>query len=238
MYEMDIRVRYSETDQTGRTKLYQILEYFQDSSVFHTMSLGFKIQNTPEENHAWYLLAWDVKITRYPELGEKIKIVTDPYKMRGFYGYRRFFILNEKGDRIVEADSMWIYMDILQMIPVKISADVAEKYIPEKVDDTVKMKRKLSAKGEWKEEESIEISKVYLDTNMHVNNACYVQWAEELLPENKEILRIRTDYRQSAVLNDCIHIFTCRDKQIFRVKYENQKGELVCLIDIFTENKK
>ena len=44
MYEMKIQVRYSETDQSGRVKLHQILEYFQDCVTFHSMAVGLGIR--------------------------------------------------------------------------------------------------------------------------------------------------------------------------------------------------
>lgn len=88
MYEMKIQVRYSETDQNGRVKLHQILEYFQDCVTFHSMAVGLGIRGDKQEDRAWYLIAWNIRIHRYPQMAENLTIVTEPYKMHGFYGYR------------------------------------------------------------------------------------------------------------------------------------------------------
>jgi len=43
MYEIQIRVRYSETDEEGFVTPNQILNYFQDTAISHSMALGLNI---------------------------------------------------------------------------------------------------------------------------------------------------------------------------------------------------
>lgn len=232
MYEMNIQVRYSEVDRYGKTQLHQILEYFQDCGVFQTVDLGFGKTGTDNENEAWYLIAWDVQISRYPAICEKLIIITEPYKMKGFYGYRRYKIVDEKQETIVEADSIWIFMDTDKMIPVKIPEYLTKGYIVDGVDETIRVKRKLSLKGDWEELETITVSKIFLDSNDHVNNAYYVLWAEEVLPEKYIVREIKVDYRQSALLNDEIHICMAKEENLWKVKYVNQDGLLNAVIEM------
>ncbi len=239
MYQMDIQVRYSETGRFGKVRPHQILEYFQDCGTFQSISLGFGLRGDldDESGRTWYLLAWDVHIKRYPEICEKITVITEPYKMRGFYGYRRYRILSENQEVIADADSLWIFMDLEKNIPVKIPDYLTRGYIPEKVDQTIRVKRKLSADGEWKEAETITVSRIYLDSNMHVNNANYVLWAEDLLPEGYEVKEVKVDYRQSTFLNDSIHVYTIKEEDKWRIKFENQKGVLAALVEMRGEQK-
>ena len=232
MYEMNIRVRYSETNQHGEVEAYQILDYFQDSSVFHTMSLGLGLGKKEEEDNAWYLLAWDIRIKDYPKLGDELKVVTKPYKMKGFYGYRRFYLYDSNNTLIADADSVWVYMNTKQSVPSKIPDDITKTYIPEEIKETVRVKRKLSSDGNWEEAESFDVTGFFVDTNMHVNNAFYVQWAEELLKDGEKPSAIRVEYRHSAFLKDCIHIFISKEEDIFKVKFENQKKELLAIIEM------
>lgn len=232
MYSMDIQVRYSEVDLFGKVKLHQILEYFQDCVTAHSMAVGFGITGDIEENKGWYLLAWDIQIKRYPKILEKITITTEPYAMRGFYGYRKFRILDEQKNVLVDADSNWIYMDIEKKIPVKIPDFIVKKYIPEKVEETMRVKRKLSAKGEWKEREQFVVPKIFLDSNRHVNNTYYVLWAEDVLPENYSVQEVKIDYRQSAFLNDTIHIYTIEENGEWRIRFLNQENTLIALLEM------
>ncbi|MDO5147412.1 MAG: thioesterase [Eubacteriales bacterium] len=234
MYKMNIQVRYSEVDQHGKVPLHQIVEYFQDSGTFQSIALGLGVKGALEDGRAWYLLAWDIKVQRYPALCEKLTVITEPYKMRGFYGYRRYFIVDENGEQIAEADSNWILMNTKKMIPVKISEELTRIYIPDAPDTTVRVKRKLSSEGEWKDVEQFIVSKIFLDSNRHVNNANYISWAEDTLPEGRCVTGVKVDYRQSAFLHDEIFVSVSEEEPRWRVRYKNQEGTLLALVELDT----
>ncbi len=235
MYKMQIQVRYSETNQKGIVRLHQILEYFQDCGIFQSETLGLGVEEDKKHNRAWFLLAWDVKIRRYPRMSEQITVTTQAYKMKGFYGYRRYSIIDEKGDVIVTADSIWILMNTQKMLPMKISEEIADIYVEQEAENTVKIKRKVSAAGDWEEKEKIEITKAYLDTNNHVNNTFYALWVEDIQPDHSVIKRMRIDYRKAAVYQDVIKVFVQQKEKIFRVKYEKENGEISALVEIELE---
>lgn len=233
MYEMKIQVRYSEVDRNGRVNLHRLLEYLQDCVTFHSIAVGLGIRGDENENRAWYLIAWDIEIHRFPQMAEKLTIVTEPYKMRGFYGYRRFKIMDENNIVIVEADSNWIFMDIDKMIPAKIPQELAQKYITDPIEDqTIRVKRKLSSEGDWIEKETLTVTKIFLDSNGHVNNTYYVLWAEDVIPEDYAVKEIKVDYRQSAYLNDNIKVSTIEENDRWRVRFQNQENKLIALVEL------
>lgn len=232
MYGMKIRVRYSEVDPNGKVRLHQILEYFQDCGTFQSEEIGLGMQVDKENHRAWYLLAWDVKIKRHPAMSEYITVTTQAYKMRGFYGYRRYSIIDERGETIVSGESIWILMDTDKMLPMKISKELADKYVEKNADTTIRVKRKIEADGEWEEKDSVEITKIYLDSNNHVNNTVYALWAEEVIPEGRFAKETRIDYRKSAIYGDTIKVYTQEQEEVFRVKFLNQHGELSALVEI------
>ena len=119
------------------------------------------------------------------------------------------------------------------MIPAKISQELAQRYITAPVkDQTVRVKRKLSAEGEWEEKESMTVSKIFLDSNGHVNNTYYILWAEDVLPEEYEIKEIKVDYRQSAFLGDTIRISSITEKDGWRIRFLNQDDTLIALVEL------
>ena len=99
MYAFDSRIRYSETDSEGRLTLNALLNYFQDCSTFHSEDVGLGIGYMKEIGQVWVLSAWQIVVNRYPQLGEKVRIVTLPYELKAFLGYRNFAMLDEKGFR-------------------------------------------------------------------------------------------------------------------------------------------
>lgn len=228
MFSINLQVRYSEVGRNGNVEIHQILDYFQDCSTFHVEDIGYGLDAMIKEHIGWFLLGWNVKIIRYPHFGEYLKVSTVPYKLRGFFGYRRFYIEDQEGNVIVKADSMWVLMDIQKLVPVRIPKKMIEGFVIEEgIDKTVNVSRKLPTDGDFHETDVVEISRFYLDTNGHVNNSFYAMWAEGMLPEGTVLSQIKIDYRVQAVLGDKIHISFYDNKEgMCKVRYENQKGEL------------
>lgn len=235
MYDMNIRVRYSEADSEGKARISHILDYFQDVATFHSMSLGMEANGALDRGHVWYLLSWDVTIDRYPVIGESIRVITDPYKMKGFYGYRRFFIHDEQGEVIASADSIWVLMDGEKKLPVRISDEMTRLYVDPETDGTIRVKRKLPVSGQWDHPMSFEVTDIFTDTNFHVNNAFYVQWATMVLPTDCQIHRLRVDYRQSAFRGDTLVMEHYVEGDLYRIRFTGPEDVLIAMVDIEIE---
>lgn len=203
MYTFDSRVRYSETDESGKLGITGIMNYLQDCSTFQSEDLGLGIDYLKSRNRAWWLNAWQIEVDRYPRLGEEIVVGTWAYGFKGIYGLRDFSITDRSGNDLVRADSRWFFYDTKNGCPVRVTEDDIRGYCPED--------RKLSMSGttgkiklpEYMEEKpSVRVERHHLDTNFHVNNAQYVELAREYLPENFTIRRLRAEYKKAAVLGD------------------------------------
>ena len=226
MYQMDIQVRYSETGRFGKVRPHQILEYFQDCGTFQSISLGFGLRGDldDESGRTWYLLAWDVHIKRYPEICEKITVITEPYKMRGFYGYRRYRILSENQEVIADADLcgfLWIW-EKEYSCENSILSDQRIHSGESRSDDQSKEKTVWQTENGRKQRQS-PLAESISDSNMHVNNANYVLWAEDLLPEGYEVKEVKVDYRQSTFLIDSIHVYTIKEEDKWRINFKTRK---------------
>ena len=230
-YSMNIKVRYSECGGDKKVPLHQILNYFQDAATFQSEELGYGVSYNMEQHRGWFLLAYDISIVRKPEMFEDLTLLTDPYKMKGYYGYRRFGIIDAAGDTIVTGDSIWILMDTDSLLPVKVPEDMSRAYVEESSNEKVVIKRKIRPGKEWEPADEFDISQVYLDTNHHVNNNYYALWAENLL-DKEQAGRVRIDYRKAAILGD--HVIIDRQElesgTVFR--FENQNGDLLAYISI------
>ena len=106
MYAFDSRIRYSETDSEGYLTLDALLNYFQDCSTFHSEDVGLGIGYMKEIGQVWVLSSWQIVVNRYPKLGEKVKIVTLPYELKVFLGYRNFAMLDEQGE-VLRPSIIW-----------------------------------------------------------------------------------------------------------------------------------
>ena len=119
MHTFQSRIRYSEVGVDGNLTLESLLDYFQDSSTFHSEDIGLGVEYLQERHLAWVLSSWQIVVERYPHLCENVIIGTFPYDFKGFLGYRNFLMETEDGERLACANSIWTLMDMEKMIPAR-----------------------------------------------------------------------------------------------------------------------
>lgn len=205
MYQFNSRVRYSETGEDGRLTLTGIINYFQDCSTFHSEDCHIGLAYLEEQRKAWMLSSWRLIIRRIPCLGEEITVGTWPYGNKGIYGYRNFVLLDKAGEPYVEADSAWFLLDMDSGMPCRVrEADVKGYGAPGHPLDLGKVSRKIDLSAVGESLSPITIAPYHIDTNHHVNNAQYVEFAREAAGISFPIAELRADYRRAAVLGDVI----------------------------------
>lgn len=187
-------VRFSEADRTQKMTLHSILNYFQDCSIFHSSHTHMTIDELTEHGYAWVLASWQVIINRYPRLGETIKVSTWAYGFKGFYGYRNFTLEDEAGNICAYANTIWTFLDLHAMHPAKIPVEVqnAYEFFPQYPMENAP--RKISVPKDMIASEPLKVINSQIDVYQHMNNAMYVQLAQELLPEDFDILQMRAEY--------------------------------------------
>ena len=204
MYTFDSRIRYSETDETGALSLLGVINYLQDCSTFQSEDIGLGVEYLEEKKRAWLLSSWRIVIDRYPVLGERIKIGTWATSSKGIYGYRDFVIMDQDGNYLVRAESIWFFCDTEKMVPVRVMPEDVAAYGNEEARDLGKAPRKILIPEEYEEGIPVTIATHHLDTNHHVNNAQYVDIAREAVPCTKMVKGIRADYKKAAVLGEIL----------------------------------
>ena len=204
MYTFDSRIRYSETDETGALSLLGVINYLQDCSTFQSEDIGLGVEYLEEKKRAWLLSSWRIVIDRYPVLGERIKIGTWATSSKGIYGYRDFVIMDQGGNYLVRAESIWFFCDTEKMVPVRVMPEDVAAYGNEEALDLGKAPRKILIPEEYEEGIPVTIATHHLDTNHHVNNAQYVDIAREAVPCTKMVKGIRADYKKAAVSGEIL----------------------------------
>jgi len=221
MYQFNSRVRFSETDKERKLTLESIVDYFQDCSTFQTEDLGVGFSYLLPRDLTWVLSYWHIVVEDYPDLGEEIKICTLPYEFKGFFGKRNFYMENGEGKRIVNADSLWILLDMKKILPVRVPEEVWKAYPKEEKIPMNYLSRKIDITGEEEICESIVIQKHHLDCNNHVNNGQYIKIASVYLPDNFKVVQMRALYKNQAHLGDIIYPYV----------YKEENKVIVCLCD-------
>lgn len=206
MYQINSRVRYSEVNSEKQLTLTALLDYLQDCCTFQGEDLGIGVDYLMREHVAWVLSSWEIEVIRYPQLGERITVGTWPYEFKGFYGSRNFLILDEEGEVLVKANSLWVFMDTERMRPAKVNEDFIRIY-GERLEEPLEGnwgERKIPIPQEGEVQSRIRVARHHIDTNHHMNNSKYVQVAEENLPENCVVDGLRVEYKKAAMLGDVL----------------------------------
>lgn len=231
MYAFDGRIRYSETDSEGKLTLDALLNYFQDCSTFHSEDVGLGIAYMKEIGQVWVLSAWQIVVNRYPKLGDKVKIVTRPYELKAFLGYRNFAMLDEQGEYLAKANSLWSLLDIRTGKPVMVNEAMQKGYgIDEKLEmDYAPRKITVPQGGELRE--PVVVKKHHLDTNHHVNNGQYVNIAMEYLPDDFMIHQMRAEYKKQAFLDDVLHPYVVQTENGYIICLQDENGKPYVSVD-------
>jgi acyl-ACP thioesterase len=120
------------------------------------------------------------------------------------------------GERLGAANSVWTLVNTQTKHPVRIPADILEKYPLEKKLDMKYDSRKIRLPDfPGTSKSTITVQEYHLDTNRHMNNGQYVRIAAGLLPAEKMPDVLRIEYRKQAVLGD----------RIIPVLYEDNSSE-------------
>lgn len=225
MYTFESRIRYSETDSAGKLTMASLINYFQDCSTFHSEDLGVGLEYMKERRLAWVLSAWQIVVNRYPRIGEKVVIGTQPYDMKGFLGYRNFAMMDGKGEYIAKANSLWSLLDMGTGKPAAITEEMFQAYALKERLDMEYAPRKIALPGEGELQEAVTVRKHHLDTNHHVNNQQFISIAMEYLPENFTIGQVRAEYKKQAFLEDILAPRVTVDQKKVYVVLEDRDGK-------------
>lgn len=225
MYTFKSRVRYSETDESGRLSVTGIMNYLQDCSTFQSEDLHLGLDYLKKKNRAWWLSSWQILIDRKPKMGEKIVISTWPYGFKGIFGFRNFTIQDTEGNYLVKADSNWFFFDLEGNCPARVTEDEIRGY--GSGEEKLLMPpapRKILLPERCETGEPITVAHHHLDTNFHVNNAQYVEIAREYLPHKIQVRELRVEYKKAAVLGDVMVPVMGQMPEGYVVSLQDKKG--------------
>ena len=251
MYKFTSRVRYSELAPDKKLSLISIINYFQDCCTFEAEDTGVGLKWLNQHRTSWMLTNWQIHILRRPEYCEDIEIITWASGFKFFVGRRSFLIRTLSGDPLVYALSDWAYVNIDKGLPDQnvpeeeleaygldhpiekrfsefgISEDEKAKILRGKIDisflhdssdDSISRPRSIIVSGE------------HLDTNNHVNNAQYVNFAASVLPADYRTGIFRAEYKMQSKLGDKLYpiVKPTDNGYITVLTDENENIKLVC----------
>jgi acyl-ACP thioesterase len=202
-------VRYSETDFAGKLRPVSVLDYMQDAASGHSAKYRFSVRDLRQRNMTWVVSRYHILLLEYPTFGDSLCVRTWRSGIHGHFALREFEILDEQCKRVAVATSSWAIISLETKRPVKIDSVFPDfPTVPRRaVEDSFSSLPKL---GNVHLEELYPVRMADLDLNDHVNNAVYMEWALETIPQ--DMLRtcrpaeIEISYRAEAFYGDTIAV--------------------------------
>ena len=74
------------------------------------------------------ILKWQVQIIKRPEYNDELNVFTWSTSANKLFADRDFKVLDNNGETVIIATSRWIYMDINKRRPVRITAEIMDRY--------------------------------------------------------------------------------------------------------------
>lgn len=203
------RVFYGSIDKDCNLSLNGAIRLMQEAAVVHSSKSGYSVMDVDRTRVAWMLAQWRVRMTGAACWNDPLKVMTWPRTMEKVTSDRCFRITTKDGVEIAVGDSRWLLVNVDTGRAIRIPAEVAGAYDlePEDVFDTP-LKRLPRDVGV--ETFSCRVMRRDIDTNNHVNNLVYLDYACEALPEGvrlEDYREVEVQYHRQLLLGDPVHCY-------------------------------
>lgn len=181
LYETDIT--YPDIGPDGRLSHQGLLRILQEAAAIASDERGFGLKDTPRTRVCWILSGWRAELLSRPPWRARLRVETWPRIMDGFFSLRDFLVWHGQ-EMIARGTSKWML----------ISTDTGHLT---RVTDAVRSAYDLEDRSVYDEPLltgsrnppvvpaafSTVAGRRDVDTNRHVNNLHYLDYALEALPQ-------------------------------------------------------
>jgi len=235
----DFIINFHQADYHGTAKVSAICNFLQETAWRHATALGLGFDRLMEKNFVWVIVSLKLKMIKYPRWTENIKVSTWPRGASGFFALRDFLITGENGEKLGEATSAWMVIDMDRRRPQKLDFVIEKINYPDE-DELLLIEAPLI-----KQPADLKVMHIHtipyneIDFNGHVNNTHYIGWCQDAYPiefhDKNQIDTILINYLAEAHYHDEISIAgrnwtgrsniiqgtrTSDDKPVFRAEIE------------------
>ena len=214
MYTFETMISYSAVDRNGNLPLYGILNLLQDCTNMQSSSIGMGVEHMKQVNKGWILVSYKISLKKKLRYGEKVRVGTAASSFSSFYGDRKFQIESLDGEKLVEADSIWVLMDMETRHPIRVSKEERKGYVIEEGINDLKADRKIKFSSEREKVGEFKVLKTYIDNNGHMNNADYLRVAAEFVPADFEYYEVDIIYNKEAMEGEMMTAYLHREMKM------------------------
>ena len=199
----------------GEARLTSLANFFQEIAYHHATRLGVGYHDLVKEQIFWVLSRMKIRMLRYPEWDEKIRVETWPCGLDKIFAMRDFRIFSPDGRVSGMASTAWLVVDGRTRRPVRPSGEL-DQYAEGQDLPFEKRLKKIVLSGDL---HSVGIHRVAgsdLDVVGHVNNVKYMEWCIDATGRRgleQSIGTFEINFMHEALLEDSIEILGTPDNE-------------------------
>jgi acyl-ACP thioesterase len=209
IFEHEFAIRYHELDYRGLLRPVTLLNCVQDAGGMHAALLGVSVRDLRQRGLTWVLSRVHLVADRYLHADDVIRVTTWPSTREGLFSCREFEMRDSRGQLFGRATSSWAVLDLASRRPVRLDQCLPEYPLSERRaldDDFASLPQFPDAPADCREL-PFPVRRSDQDSNRHVNNTVYADWALETVPDDVaagHLSSLEVSFRAEAIYGDCI----------------------------------
>lgn len=178
---------YSDIGPDGLLSRGGLLRSLQEAAAIASDEVGYGLKDIPRTGVHWILSGWRLEMAARPAWRASLEVETWPRTMDGFLSDRDFLVweVTAEGRRLAaRGTSKWFLVNAHTGKITRVTDQVRAAY---ELDGEILFPDPLPSNGRTPQSASVTFQTVAgrrdIDTNSHVNNIHYLDYAVEALPE-------------------------------------------------------
>ncbi|MBD5152368.1 MAG: hypothetical protein HDT16_07830 [Oscillibacter sp.] len=185
-YIYETAVAYSDIGPNQRLSDQGLLRILQEAASVASDDVGYGLKDIPSTKVHWILTGWRLELKSRPYWRADLRVETWPRTLDGFASDRSFLVFAGE-ELIAQADSRWILVSAETGRPARVTDAVRAAYQSQLDGQELFAGRPIPHNGSTPAGSPVTFETVIgrrdIDTNYHVNNLHYLDYAIEALPE-------------------------------------------------------
>ncbi|MFR1449197.1 MAG: acyl-[acyl-carrier-protein] thioesterase [Beduini sp.] len=175
-----LEIGYQDVDYTGNLRLSRLFDIFSNIATIHATKIGVW-NDEMMQKYGWIVSKMHLEILK--------PITPDIYELGTFTGlpskviFPRYYYLKQNDDMLVKASSIWTLLDLKnRRITLPKRAGIEFPQDEDDVSSFCKLPDDIPQELNYQLVEVRQVKFSDVDTNQHMNNARYIEWACDILP--------------------------------------------------------
>lgn len=184
VFEFKTRVSYDDIDENLALTIRGAMGMMQEAAIIHSDRVGYSVNDVQKTQVIWMLVQWRIQMCGKVYWNDPVTVRTWPRTMDRATSERDFEIVDGKGHTVARGESVWVLVSARTGRIIRIPPEVSQAYdLTQRraIEDAFEIPV-LAVPGTPRYVDKVR--KRDIDTNRHVNNRVYLDYAFEALPEN------------------------------------------------------